>query len=151
MKGFTLIEAVIYFALTSAIIIGILASSYPLFTNTERLSKSVHRDLESAFVFQKVAYLMNQATAISEPASGASGNTLRLTVNGSSYQMTLDSSAVVLSVNGGTPVPLTSSRVEITGLTFTRTAGVGGTPDTLTVEFSANGVAEGPYTRYVRF
>ncbi|MEK9176994.1 MAG: prepilin-type N-terminal cleavage/methylation domain-containing protein [Patescibacteria group bacterium] len=145
-KGFTLVEALIYFALVAVIITGAIASAYPLFTNTERSSMATLRDLESAFVFQKAAYLLNRpVTAVT-----ASGGTLAVTAGGNDYVMALGGGAVTLSVNGGTAVPLTSSRITITNLAFARVAGDGGEPDLLTINFDANAVAEGPYTRYLR-
>lgn len=144
-RGFTLIEALIYFVLTSLLITGVLAASYPIFTNTERTSAAVLRDLESAFVFQKIAYLMNSASAMTVPGSGASGAVLTLIVEGEVYSFELDGGAVTLN-----DIPLTSERVEIENLTFTR-ATLSGAPDILTVDFDANGVSQGPYTRYVRF
>jgi hypothetical protein len=145
-RGFTLLEAIIYFALVSAIVMGVIVSIYPLFTNTERASMAVLRDLESAFVFQKVAYLLN----IGDAASVSSG-TLVVSSGGDTYRMFLEDGAVVLTIDGGASIPLTSSRVTIENLTFTYTVGSGGIPDLLTVDFDANGVSEGPYTRYVRF
>lgn len=150
-RGFTLIEALVYFALTSALIVGTIASAYPLFSNTERSSLAILRDLESAFVFQKIGHLVNGASAIPAPASGTSGTTLTLTVSGDAHSLFLDAGIVVLSVDGATAVPLTASRITITSFTVTREAGAGGRPDTISVTFDANGVAQGPYTRYVRF
>ena len=135
-RGFTLIEALIYFVLTSLLLTGVIAASYPLFTNTERGSMAILRDLESAFVFQKIAYYLNQASSISAPGSGGSGGTLILDGN----TFTLSGGAVEL--NGE---PLTSSRIEIENLVFSRSGGI------LTVNFDANGVAQGPYIRYERF
>lgn len=150
-RAFTLIEALIYLALMSVIITGAIASAYPLFTNTGRSSVTILRDLESMFVFQKVSYLMNQASAITTPSSGAAGDTLTLVVGGDAYEIELVDGAVTLTINGGERVPLTASRVDIENLTFTREAGSGGTPDTLRVDFDANEVPQGPFTRYVRF
>jgi hypothetical protein len=150
-RGFTLIEALIYFSLASALIVGAIVSAYPLFTSTERSSLSIMRDLDSAFVFQKVSFLLNGANAISAPASGSAGPTLAVNTSGDSYLFSLASGAIVLTKNGGVAVPLTSSRITIANLLFTRTAGSGGAPDTLTIDFTANGVSQGPYTRYVRF
>lgn len=141
----------VYLALTSVIITGAIASAYPLFSNTGRSSLSVLRDLESAFVFQKVSYLMNQASAITTPGVGNTGDTLTLIINGDVHVVTLENGAVSLSVDGASSVPLTASRVEIDSLVFTHTGGAGGTPDTVTTDFNANGVGQGPFLRYVRF
>ncbi len=146
-RGFTLLEALIYFALMSTIVVGAIASVYPILSNTGRSSMAVLRDLESAFVFQKVSYLMNGASAMSVPAP----DRLVFTVSGVPNEMTVSGGIVTLSINGGTPIPLTSSRVQITNLVFTKVSGAGGAPDTLTVNFDVNGVPQGPYTRYARF
>ncbi|MGB4076765.1 MAG: prepilin-type N-terminal cleavage/methylation domain-containing protein [Minisyncoccia bacterium] len=145
-RGFTLIEAIVYFALLGAIITGILVSSYPLFTNTERSSAAVLRDLESALVFRSATYLLNRAVHIEAPSPGNSGSSLRIRDReGDTYELSLSGTEVMLSVNGGSALPLTASRVEITGFTVTHAI------HTIAIDFNANDIVQGPYLYHVRF
>lgn len=150
MRGFTLIEAIIYIALTSLIVGGVIAGTYPLFTNTESSVKSAHRELDAAHVYQKMSYYLNQGGTVTTPSSPGTASSLVVTVAGTAYTFAVADGAVTLREGSGAVVPLTASRLSVTSMSVVRTAGAGGAPDALSVQFVIDGVTQGPYTRYVR-
>src|SRR3989338_5826533 len=77
-KGFTLIEAIIYLALVSFLMVSVLAAVYPIFTGTERTSQKITVDGEVAFVLRKIAWALGPVSSVSAPAEGLSGDTLTI-------------------------------------------------------------------------
>lgn len=107
--GFTLIETLIYIALFGMILTGVIVSSYPLFTNTERSMASVTDEGEAAFILRKFSWAMNSATAVSVP------NATTLIVDSDTFT----TSGADLTLNG---VPLNATRSPVSGFSVTKNA-----------------------------
>lgn len=133
-KGFTLVETLMYIALFSVVITGIVMSSYPLITGTERLSQRVTAESEAMFVLHKIGSALSSASSLS--VSG--GNTLTVTpLSGSPYSFSLNGAFV--EKNG---IPLSVSRVTFSNFSVSAIsdppAGAGNVPHTVTVSFDAD-------------
>ena len=105
--------------------------------------------MEGANVTQKILFILNSASSITAPAVGTSGSTLTAVTPLGTVTVSISGSTVSIDRGAGA-LPLHSERVPITGLTFTRTAGTAGTPDTISFVFSADGVPVSTVTRYVK-
>ncbi len=159
IKGFTLIETLVYIALFGIILTGVIVTSYPLITGADKLSLRTTTDGESAFVSRKVAWALSSLVEICTPSAGFSGNTLIVRTAGpdcttgpkiSLRQGVLTQNSIEVSKDGGiTWLPLTASRVTFSNFSVRHTSPAGGVPRSLSVEFDANGVHFGPNTRYI--
>ncbi len=151
-KGFTLLETVIYIALLSVILTGLLVSVYPLFTGTERINAKVTAEGEAAFILRKVAWMLSDATAVTSPAfAGALSSTFRVVrYSGSPVIMRLNPTTGELEISeddGVSYLLLTASRVKVENFEVTRTAPSGQT--LISVEFDINGQHVGPWQKYL--
>lgn len=123
-EGFTLIEMLIAISIFTAIaiaFIGILAAVTQVQVQS---SSGAAVNQESQFLLQKLQYYVQAASIIDTPTSTAT-STLKFDVASSSLDpsyITLASGTVYLQQNGGALQPLTSNRVKVTNLAFTRQA-----------------------------
>lgn len=149
LRGISLIEAVIYIGLSTFLIGSVLAASYPLFTSTERQSARTVRDTETAVVSVKIIQILNAASSITAPAVGSTGSTLIAVTAQGTVTVSLSGNAVAIDRGAGV-VPITTSRVSISNLSFSRIVGSAGTPDAIKFSFSANGTPVPEVIRYVK-
>ncbi len=150
-KGFTLIETILYIALTVLLIGGIIVSIYPIFTGTEHASKRVTIDTETAFLMRKLAWGLSSATTVNMPDPGTNGDTLEVvTASGETLSFTGKDGTVTLSKNGAAAQPLLSSRIAVSDLSFANDVGTECEPHSIAIEFDINGVHVGPLCHYVR-
>ncbi len=152
MRGFTLIETIVYLALFSILFTGVLVSSYTFFRGAENVSARVVKENEIAFVVRKMATLLASASAVTSPSSGTSGSTLTFsTYSGDSYTFTIASDAATLQKNSTTPVVLTAERVKFTNFSVSHTAATGGFPRYIEYSFTVEGETFGPIRKYFTF
>jgi type II secretory pathway pseudopilin PulG len=137
MRAFTLIETVIYIALFSFIMSGVLLSVYTLLQGGDQFSKRNITANEGSFVNAKIDWALSDLDTISLPASGY-GSTLSIQRNdGTQVDVRLVSGVVQMSINGGTYTPLTSSNISVTKLGFNTFSG---TPSGVEASTTINGV-----------
>lgn len=136
-KGFTLIEMLIAMALFVIVVasfIGILA----LVTKVQVQSSSMAAvDQESQFLLQKIQYYVGTASLVDIPTSTPT-STLKVDVASSSLDptyITLASGTVYLQQGGGALQALTSNKVTVSNLSFTRQANPPG-HDTVNVSYT---------------
>jgi type II secretory pathway pseudopilin PulG len=131
-RGFTLIETIVYIGLFALLIGGSIITTYQILRASERAGvKSTVQDEES-FVLRKIDWALGSIdpTKSYTPSSGTA-TTLSLTQYGSTNVIIvrLNGSKVEMSEDGGTTYyPLTTSNVDVTGLTFTYIAPSGNGP-----------------------
>ena len=75
-RGFTLLETLVYLALFTLIIGGLVAASYLLFQSSDRSQTKAMMQEESNFILGKILWSLNDAQTITTPANNASGPTL---------------------------------------------------------------------------
>lgn len=137
MKGFTLIETVIYIALFGFIMSSVLLSVYALLQGGDQFSKRNSTVNEGSFVTAKIDWALSDLDTISTPAGGY-GATLSIARNdGSIIDVRLVNGVVQMSINGGAYTPLTSSNVSVTKLGFTTFSG---TPSGVEASTTINGM-----------
>lgn len=148
MRGFTLIEAVIYIALLGLIMTGALTIAYQLISSSTSLDTRNISVGEGNFVLRKIDWALSGMQSISAP--GAWGSTLSLTRDdGTTVDMRLNAGKVEMRENGGSYAPLTTSNVAVTSLSFHYIAAAGNVPAGLEASTTINGLVF--YTdRYIR-
>ena len=124
MKGFTLIETLLYIALTGSLLAGSIATSYTLLLNARTNTAQLERYDEAVFVLQKIQWALMQApdhAHILSPTLGAQSNTLTaLTADGSRVDLCVAGHA--LRIREGSDVSLPCSDTSYTPLTHDNSA-----------------------------
>lgn len=120
-KGFTLVELLLYVALTT-IMVGTI-SAFLFMTLQVRVKSQVISEVEQQGqqAVQRIAQVIRNATDITTPVQGASGSSVTLTVTPSGSSPTVfDLVAGTLRITEGTgsPTALTNDRVTASALTF---------------------------------
>jgi len=142
VRGFTILESIIYVALTAFLLGSVLVSVHPILSGAGRTADKISADAETAFVVQKIQWAMLSATTVSVPNAG----TLSVAGPYGTLVFTNTGGILYLVTNGSAPVALTASRVAFTNLTFTTVAH----PSAIDMSFSVNGNGIGPLRMYVR-
>ncbi len=118
-KGFTLVEVLIYAGIVTMIITFALLGTYQIIDYQDRLEDQLEVTENSKFLIQKIAWVLQNNSAINSPVLGSSG--LSLSVNKLNYGsnplvITLSNGRVWLSAAGASAVSLTNSRVTASNL-----------------------------------
>jgi Tfp pilus assembly protein PilE len=143
-RGFTLIEAIIYLGLFALLIGGAVLAAYDVFESSGRGATHAILQEEGEFVLAKVAWTLSGARAIAAPtiASGscsASSPTLAAVKWDpalGTVEVTQTSSNATISRDGGAAVPINSSSVSISSLSFTHCWAGGANPDSIATRFT---------------
>lgn len=124
-RGFTLIEMLIATSIFVLIVVGFIGILTTVTQVQVQTSSSAVVNQESQFLLQKLQYYVQTASIIDMPTSTPT-STLTFDVASSSLDpsyITLASGTVYLQQgNGGALQPLTSNKVKVTNLLFTRRA-----------------------------
>ena len=140
-RGFTLIETLVYLALFTLIIGGLMSASYALFESGDRNQAKAMLQDEENFVIAKIMWALESAKTVSVPAVGTPGSALSvIKYDGSTAQFCLSGVDVkYLGASGScvsSGVILNNSNVAITALTFTH-VGSGSNPEYVQVDITA--------------
>ena len=137
MKGFTLIETLLYIALLGIIIGGSIIASYSLMGVAARARTASNIEDEGNFLMAKLDWALNQTKSINQPGPNTSGQEL--------YLITLDDNRLIFSVDSGKKLnlqtnnspalPLNNNETQITNVNFIRQTATGQT-DSITINFS---------------
>ncbi len=136
-SGFTLIETLMYSAIVTGFLTFALTISYQLIDSSDRSTDLVELNENQQFVTEKIGWALSNVSAINTPASGVTSATLsvnRLSYSGNPIVISLSGGIVYISTSSLPAVPLTNSRVTISGLIFKNLNFEGKTG----VQFSAN-------------
>ena len=144
LKGFTLIELVIYMGVFS-ILIGVLSSLFGSIVEVQLESTATSNvNQDGRYLLSKLLYDVKSASASATAAAivvpanpGDQTSTLQITVNSINYTYSLDANGNLQVVNGSTNQTdvLNSYNTSVSGLTFTR-IGNGGSNDTVNVAYT---------------
>lgn len=132
VKGFTLMETIIYIGLFSVITSFVLVVFFQIVGSQNQQRDRVEVDAEANFMMQKMIWALSGATAINSPAAGATGTTLSVTkYNYSQNPIVFDigSRNLRLTKASGTPVLLGVNRVYVNKLAFQHSAVSGDAPE----------------------
>lgn len=114
-NGFTLIEILIYIALFSIIIGGVLASAYQIIQASSQSQDSTLVSEEANFLEAKINWALTGATAINLPASGVPGIVLDINKSDGTNPF-FSASTNQLFLNGKV---LNSDSVKVENVSFT--------------------------------
>lgn len=151
IRGFTLIESIIYVGLTAFLLIAVLGATYPILSGAERSSNKITADGETVFVVRKIGWAMGSVTGISLPNEGSTGAVLTLSHPAGTLSFTNANGAILLSIDGGSAQVLTASRAAFTNFSVTHIAPAGGASRAVDVQFEVNGNLVGPIRMYARY
>lgn len=120
MRGFTLIEIIIYSAIVTAILSFALLSLYQIISFDERGVAQQELIENKKFLLEKIYWVLQSVEAINSPAVGGSGGTLSVNKLNYGFNPLIVSlnNGVTQLVSGATATPLTNSRVTIDSLNF---------------------------------
>lgn len=120
-RGFTLIETLLYFGLLAIILAIIAATIASVASDKIKLEMIQEVNQNARMVMQTVTKNVNNAASISSPSDGNQSSTLTLAMPDAGEDpivIDLDNGMVRISVDGDTPVPLTTNEVSVTELVF---------------------------------
>jgi prepilin-type N-terminal cleavage/methylation domain-containing protein len=120
-KGYTLIELLLY-----VVIVGVLLTTvtafYGLALDARVKNQSISEvDQQGALAMELMTQTIRNASGITTPAAGASGNSLTITVPTGAFSPTifnLTGTTLQIKEGAATAIPLTNSKVEVTSLIF---------------------------------
>jgi Tfp pilus assembly protein PilW len=120
-RGITLVETIVYISLASILLLAL--SAFYVMTTTARVKNQSIAEVnqQGAFAMEQIVQTVRNATAVTTPATAATGNTLTLTVPTASLSPTVFSlSGTTLQIKEGaaTAVPLTNSLVQVSNLSI---------------------------------
>ncbi|MDB5189667.1 MAG: hypothetical protein JWL82_624 [Parcubacteria group bacterium] len=118
MRGFTLLEVIIYLALFSILLGGAVICSFNLFTAAAYGGTRTLLTEESAFMLGKIEQSLSEDVQITEPRSSENADVLRILKAGSQQTYSLSGTDLVVA-EGATPqVVLNASNVTVAKLRF---------------------------------
>ncbi len=125
--GFTLIEVLVYIAIMTMIMSGIVG--YSLSLSDARAKNYVVQNVQSngRVLLSTLSEKVRMSSIVSTPTAGASSNQLVLAMPGGapSVVFSLSAGRVVMYVAGNADIYLTDSRTTVANLSFTNTAFAG--------------------------
>ncbi len=142
-SGVTLIEVVIYIALVSFILSGILISVYQILSRTDNLASRNNTEQDANFIIAKIGWALDGVASVSMPTPNTSGASLSVVKDGyssGSFSFTLSGDDIFLQRGVYGPVVLNSDQVVVSSLSFDFTRQIGlTTVDSITTSFYVNG------------
>lgn len=118
MKGFTLIETVIYIALFGFIMGSVLLSVYSMVQSGDQFSNRTNATNEGTFVMAKLDWTLRSLASVTTPSSGYGTSLSATRSDGTQVDVRLSNGVIEMRVNGGSYIPLTTSNVRVTSLGF---------------------------------
>lgn len=147
--GFTIFEVLIYIALFSFIIGGSITAAFQIFQGSAQIQAKSQQEVELNFVLRKLDWLLN-GSSLTSPTTNTPTDTIIIDKGTDQFTLTTSPNDEVTLAGGGLPaLPITSSRLKVSTLTFTRDTTV--TPNTLTVDMVINGETLDPFIYYLRW
>ncbi len=138
MRGFTLIETVLYIALLGILMTSALLGSYSLIESTSRTSTGTATQEEGSFVRRKLEWAMAGMTTSPSIVNSGCNSTLSITKTGypNPIKFKLDSASKAIQMcedNSCTYLPITTNNVSATCLQVTQIPASGLGPSGVTV------------------
>lgn len=128
-RGFTLIEALIYLALFTLILGGIVVAAYALFETNTHAGAAAMLQEEKEYLLAKVGQVLDRADTVSLLSSSK----LNVMQFGVASPVVITSTGGNLTIDG---IVLNNTNVTVTGLTFTHTYLGGANPETVNMTFT---------------
>ena len=152
-KGFTIIELVIYLALFSIMLGGLIVTVFQLMESAGNLTSKDAVQEEINFVLKKMDWALADASGINSPLSGTSNTLIINKTNFSNNPIVFrlntanpDYPYLEFCLNGTDCNPLTTRNVKVESLTFTK---INGSPSGISMDLKINGMII-TYLKYLR-
>ena len=139
MKGFTLIETIVYAALVTIIMAGALVAVYQVLESNNALYNKIITEQEANFLLRKFTWALSGVSAINLPAVGATSSVFSLNkINFSENPLVFDLNATDVRLKRGSKEPaiLNTQNVKITNLVFQHLASVGNGPEAIKINLT---------------
>jgi prepilin-type N-terminal cleavage/methylation domain-containing protein len=133
-RGFTLVELLVYIGI-SAIILIALANFFGLLffaQANDRINADVQE--EGSAAMEMMTQTIRNASAITSPATGTTATSLSLAGTTSTI-FNVSSGILEVTEASGAPVPLTSARLFMSGVSFSNLSATG-TPGVVRIQFT---------------
>ncbi len=154
MRGFTLIETVIYIALLGILLTGALVASADLIESAGKSNAHATVQDEGSFASRKLEWALTGLTAAPAISGSSCAQTLTLTKTGAQnnpivFQYNSATKAIEMKEGLNGPNAVTTSNVSVSCLSFTNIPATGSGPSGISASFTINGVVFG-VTKYLR-
>ena len=124
IRGFTLVELIIYLAIVSALATSLILWSLTVGDLGARARSGAELNSSGRFALAIITRDIEQAVTVISPASATPSPVLTLTnVLGETVTISVLSGQLIRAVALGSPLPLTASPAEVTNFTVARTTG----------------------------
>ena len=148
--GFTLIEALIYSALFSLMMVGMLGAVYMVLQGANQSEARLLVDDEANFVLRKINWALTGVSSINTPVTGSIGSNLNITkTDASTVRFSLNNENIEIYSGTGTYVPLDTANVTAASLSFEHIPASGDKPAAIKAVFYLTGVFY-EITKYIR-
>ena len=136
MRGFTLIEALIYMALFAIVLTGIVVTAYGYFETLGRNQTKAMLQEEAGFILDSIGLALSSAQTVSVPAAGGTGPALSVVKYGGGTAQVCFSGSSVRSLAGAgscttSGALLNNTNITVTSLTFVHTYPGGLSPESV--------------------
>ncbi len=122
IRGFTLIEAIVYLALFSILMGGGVVAAYSLFDATTRAGTRTMLQEETDFLLSKIDWTLSGAEAVTAPGAGAVGSALTVakwdTSSGNPIVIAKNGDNLTMTRSGGSEEILNNTNVSVTAIAF---------------------------------
>jgi type II secretory pathway pseudopilin PulG len=145
MRGFTLLESLLYIALFGLIMNGMLSGLWAFTESADRIQTQAFLETEGNFLMEKMQYDMRQAKTISQPVDTATTSELVLASadsaspeaypNYGTYIELYLADTVLMRTQEKTSLPLSSNSVNVSDLSFKRLDTDSNDPESITIHF----------------
>lgn len=150
-EGFTLIEVLIYSAIFSLMMVGMLGSVYLIIQGTNQSNARLLADGEANFILRKIHWAFTGASSIITPVAGSIGPNLSINKTGVALpiRFRLNSNNIEIDPGTGFYSPLDTGNVIAASLSFQHIPASGGKPAAVKTVFYLNGITY-EITKYIR-
>lgn len=142
-KGTTVIELILYMSILS-ILLTILTSIFVSALDVQSESQATSSvEQDGNYILARLSYDMHRAQSISVPANnGDSSNNFQIVIDGTSNIYSIDASNNLALTNNSGTNNLNNYGTNISAFSVTRLGNVGGTEDTLKINFTVTSRAK---------
>lgn len=137
-KGFTILELLLYVGILSAVMFSIAFFIQMMMSARLKSQTIAEVEQQGQQVMQQITQVIRNANSITAPAAGTNGASLTVDVYDAGKDPTIiDVASNVLRIKegAGSAVPLTSSRVNVSGSSFQNLSRAS-TPGTVRIQFT---------------
>jgi cell division protein FtsL len=167
-RAFTLFEALLYLALLSTLLTGIISSIYPIMRGALKSDQAITEQEETLFINTKINYALQKTVfdsngTIIKPAANSTSSQLIISRNGlpefnffaepslTFCDAPLQCEMMFIHSSGSDPLPLTSNRVSVRNVVFKHLPPTATSPRSIILTYVMGDDSYGPVYFYVPF